>query len=86
MTPAQALLAIVPAEAKLEIEANVSNRDIGFVKAGQEAAIKVDTFNFTKYGLLSGRVQWLLRKPSARRATRVRGRQGRRNRGRERKQ
>jgi hemolysin D len=59
VTPAQALLAIVPAGSPLEIEANISNRDIGFVHAGQEAAIKVDTFNFTKYGLLSGRVESL---------------------------
>ncbi|MCP3447324.1 HlyD family type I secretion periplasmic adaptor subunit [Bradyrhizobium sp. CCGUVB14] len=56
VTPAQALLAIVPVESGLEIEANISNRDIGFVHAGEAAAIKVDTFNFTKYGLLSGRV------------------------------
>jgi hemolysin D len=34
----------------------VSNRDIGFVHAGQEAEIKVDTFNFTRYGLLRGKV------------------------------
>ena len=33
-----------------------SNRDIGFVHAGQEAEIKVDTFNFTRYGLLHGKV------------------------------
>lgn len=52
VTPAQALMEIVPADSKLEIEAMVSNRDIGFVRAGQEAAIKVDTFDYTKYGLL----------------------------------
>ncbi len=34
----------------------VSNRDIGFVQPGQEAEIKIDTFNFTRYGLLHGRV------------------------------
>src|SRR5580704_4110784 len=34
----------------------VSNRDIGFVWPGQEAEIKVDTFNFTRYGLLHGKV------------------------------
>jgi hemolysin D len=34
----------------------VSNRDIGFVEAGQEAEIKVVTFNFTRYGLLHDRV------------------------------
>lgn len=57
VTPAQALLAIVPADSKLEIEAMISNRDIGFVHEGQAAAIKVDTFNFTKYGLLQGTVE-----------------------------
>ena len=56
VTPAQALLVVVPSDSRLEIEAMVSNRDIGFVHAGQEAEIKVDTFNFTRYGLLHGEV------------------------------
>jgi hemolysin D len=34
----------------------VSNRDIGFVHPGQDVEIKVDTFNFTRYGLLHGKV------------------------------
>ena len=56
VTPAQALMVIVPEGAHLEIEAMISNRDIGFVEVGQDAAIKVDTFNFTRYGLLHGKV------------------------------
>jgi hemolysin D len=56
VTPAQALLVVVPSDSRLEIEAMVSNRDIGFVRAGQDAEIKIDTFNFTRYGLLHGRV------------------------------
>ena len=40
----------------LEVEAMVSNRDVGFVHAGDEVEIKVDTFDFTRYGLLHGRV------------------------------
>src|SRR6478752_3199374 len=56
VTPAQSLLVIVPGDSRLEIEATVSNRDIGFVHAGQEAEIKIDTFNFTRYGLLHGQV------------------------------
>src|SRR5215469_2072473 len=56
VTPAQALLEVVPLDSRLEIEAMVQNRDIGFVRAGQPAEIKVDTFNFTKYGLLHGTV------------------------------
>jgi hemolysin D len=56
VTPAQALLAIVPANSKLEIEAMVPNRDIGFVHEGQETEIKIDTFNFTKYGFIHGKL------------------------------
>jgi hemolysin D len=56
VTPAQSLLVVVPSESRLEVEAMVSNSDIGFVHAGQQAEIKVDTFNFTRYGLLHGEV------------------------------
>jgi hemolysin D len=56
VTSAQSLLVVVPADTHLEIEAMVSNRDIGFVHVGQEAEIKIDTFNFTRYGLMHGRV------------------------------
>lgn len=57
VTPAQNLLVIVPSESHLEIEAMVLNRDIGFVHAGQEAQIKVDAFNFNRYGLIDGTVE-----------------------------
>ncbi|WP_422464024.1 HlyD family type I secretion periplasmic adaptor subunit, partial [Endozoicomonas sp. ALB115] len=52
--PAQALMQIVPAEAKMEVEAWILNKDIGFVHEGQSAEVKIDTFNFTKYGLIDG--------------------------------
>jgi hemolysin D len=54
VTPAQALMIIVPSDSRLEIEAMVSNRDIGFIHKAQEAEIKIDTFPFTKYGLVHG--------------------------------
>ncbi len=56
VTPAQALMVIVPRDERLEIEATILNRDIGFVEAGQEVAIKLETFLFTKYGTIPGRV------------------------------
>jgi hemolysin D len=56
VTPAQALAVVVPEDSAIEIEAMLPNRDVGFVHAGQEASIKVDTFNFTRYGLLRGSV------------------------------
>ena len=52
VSPAQALLRIVPEQAAIEVEALLPNRDIGFVNEGQLAQVKVDTFNFTKYGLV----------------------------------
>ncbi len=54
--PAEPLMYIVPDEAGLEVEAWVRNRDIGFVDNGQETEIKVDTFPFTRYGTIPGRV------------------------------
>jgi hemolysin D len=57
VTPAQALLVIVPRDSQLEIEAMVNNRDIGFVHTGDDVEVKVDTFDFTRYGLLHGKVR-----------------------------
>jgi hypothetical protein len=54
--PAQQLMIIVPADSGLEVEAFVLNKDIGFVQPGQEVQIKVQTFNFTRYGLIAGKV------------------------------
>ncbi|TPK95515.1 HlyD family type I secretion periplasmic adaptor subunit [Mesorhizobium sp. B2-4-14] len=56
VTPAQSLLMLVPTDSHLEIEAMISNRDIGFIRPGQTVAIKIDTFDFTRYGLLHGTV------------------------------
>ena len=56
VTPAQSLAVVVPSDSQLEIEAMVSNRDVGFVHAGDGVEIKVDTFDFTRYGLLHGKV------------------------------
>jgi hemolysin D len=61
VTPAQQLAVVVPADTSLEVEAMISNRDIGFVHVGQDAQIKVDAFNFTRYGLIHGRVVSLSR-------------------------
>ena len=56
VTAAQQLAVVVPFDAALKVEAMVSNRDIGFVHVGQDAQIKIDTFNFTRYGLLHSQV------------------------------
>ena len=38
------------------MDANVSNKDIGFVNAGQTAIVKIATFPYTQYGYLTGTV------------------------------
>lgn len=59
VTSAQPVLVVVPNGAHLQIEAMVSNRDIGFVRAGQPVEIKIDAFDFTRYGLVHGVVESL---------------------------
>jgi len=56
VSPNDNLISIIPSDAPLIIKANVLNKDIGFLKLGQEVAIKIDTFSFQKYGLLHGNI------------------------------
>ena len=56
VTQAKPLMEIVPDDT-LEVEAKVSNKDIGFVQPGQTAAVKLETFSFTRYGYLHGAVR-----------------------------
>ncbi len=57
VTEAQPLMVIVPSDQPVEVEAMLENKDIGFVRPGQQVEVKVDTFNFTKYGVVHGTVQ-----------------------------
>ena len=57
--PADALLVIVPEGTRLVVEANVLNRDAGFVREGQEVRVKLEAFPFTRYGIVSGRLVFL---------------------------
>ncbi len=55
--PGQELMAIVPDDTGIEIEAMVQNQDIGFVYEGEEAVIKLDAFPFTRYGTVAGKIK-----------------------------
>jgi hemolysin D len=59
VSPAQPVLVVVPKGSPLEIEAFVLNKDVGFVEAGQPAEIKVESFPFTRYGLVHGEVVYV---------------------------
>ena len=54
--PGDPLMVIVPVGQSLEVEALVLNKDIGFVRDGQPATIKIDSFPFTRYGVIDGEV------------------------------
>jgi hemolysin D len=54
--PAEPLMMIVPENNTLELEARILNKDIGFVHPGQNVEIKLETFPFTKYGTVPGKV------------------------------
>ncbi len=56
VTDAQPLMQIVPEDVKLEFEVYADNKDIGFIKVGQEAEVKFETYNFQKFGMYKAEV------------------------------
>ena len=61
VTPAQTLMKLVPSDSVLEVEAMVLNKDVGFVKEGQDVSIKIDSFPYTRYGTINGKLAHLSR-------------------------
>lgn len=59
VTSTQPVAEILPDTAQLIVEAEVSNKDIGFVEIEQEVDVKVDTYDYQKYGMLTGTVVYI---------------------------
>lgn len=57
LTAGQQFLSLVPANAPLEIEANIPGSEDGYVHVGDPVAIKFDTFPYTQYGMAKGVVR-----------------------------
>ena len=53
----QQFITLVPADAPLEVEANILGRDDGFISVGDPVSVKFDTFPFIQYGLAYGTVR-----------------------------
>jgi HlyD family secretion protein len=51
------LITLVPTDAPLEVEANVSGTDDGYIHVGDPVDIKFDTFPYSRYGLAHGIVR-----------------------------
>jgi hemolysin D len=56
VTSGQEVMRVVPDDAGLEIEVYVLNKDIGFIKSGQPAVVKIESFPFTQYGTIGAHV------------------------------
>jgi hemolysin D len=54
--PGTILMTLVPQSDRLVAEVWVSNQDVGFVRPGQSAKLKLAAFQFQKYGMLDGKV------------------------------
>ncbi|MEM9810236.1 MAG: HlyD family type I secretion periplasmic adaptor subunit [Pseudomonadota bacterium] len=59
--PADALLTVVPAGSGLMVEAMVLNKDAGFVRQGQPVEVKLEAYPFTRYGVVTGRLETISR-------------------------
>ncbi|MBX5187277.1 HlyD family type I secretion periplasmic adaptor subunit [Rhizobium sp. NZLR5] len=56
VTVGQDVMRVVPEGSTLELEVYALNKDIGFIKVGQEAVVKLEAFPFTRYGTIAAHV------------------------------
>ncbi len=57
--PGEDLMEIVPIEDTLLVEAQVRTSDIAFIRVGQEATVKFDTYDYSIYGGLKATVEYI---------------------------
>ncbi len=54
--PGEAIMDIVPTDEQLVIEARLNPQDVGYVRAGQPAVVKISTYDYIRYGVLEATV------------------------------
>lgn len=59
LTAGETLMTIVPENAPIEAELNISTREIGFIRTGDRVSIKVDAFPFVVHGMAMGKLSWI---------------------------
>jgi membrane fusion protein, adhesin transport system len=57
IAPGSTILEVIPIDAQLIVEARVLTRDIGFVRIGQPALVKVATYDYTRFGGIDGKIE-----------------------------
>ncbi len=55
--PGEAIMNIVPVDDNLLIEVKITNEDIGYIKVGQAATVKIQTYDWARYGTLKGVIE-----------------------------
>jgi adhesin transport system membrane fusion protein len=59
VAPGAPMMEIVPISSRVLIEARIAPRDIGFVRVGQKAEIKLAAYDYTTYGGLQGKIEYI---------------------------
>jgi HlyD family secretion protein/adhesin transport system membrane fusion protein len=59
LTAGQTVMTIVPVDDELVVEVQISPRDIGHVRVGQPVQVKFSAFDFTRFGVVRGRLDWI---------------------------
>jgi hemolysin D len=54
VTPAEKLMTLVPKNQPLQVEAVAENKDAGFIRGQMPVAIKIDAFDYQRYGVIPG--------------------------------
>lgn len=54
--PGEAIMDIVPTDDQLVIEAQLNPQDVGYVRVGQSAVVKISTYDYIRYGFLPATV------------------------------
>jgi len=57
--PGKTLMEIVPLDKHLVVEARILPRDIGHIQVGQTVKVKVSSYDFSRYGAVMGRLEFL---------------------------
>jgi HlyD family secretion protein len=52
-------ITLAPMRSPVEAEVHIAARDVGFVRAGDPATLKLDPFNFVEHGTAAGTVSWI---------------------------
>ena len=59
LQPGESLFTLMPTNAPVEAEVQISARDIGFVRRGDPCTLKIGAFNYMEHGYAEGTIRWI---------------------------